>query len=602
LSRRADADLFAAMGSEPSRPQDNRPRVKEGNQPDGYGSITGRDDSDDAKAGEQEPPLVADEVSSLMSTPKTSHVHIAQHQQLAAEHRQAALKQHLQNMKRFGRQYSADGDNSRRVRRSSSDDDDDESLVSFAADNNSSFRRHRQRNKEGRLSRIRSSFLSSRESIRESLRVVVDQTFVLPGKPCDVRENEGTATMANEIFNLVKNLVGAGALGLPSGVAAFGNHPAALIPATAVILIMGAIFAYYFAMMGRICRITGTASYSEAWAEVMGEDGVGLVALFVTLMASLGNLAYSMILADTCQSLLATAGIEWTRTQCLWLVTIVALWPLCNVKKLSVLAPFSFLGMAGILFTIGSMMWRYFDGSYATGGRYVDDLSEAMAPSFGHLGASGALSANVFIIVCMAYQAFFAHYNAPRYYVELQNNTTQRFGTVVASSFAISGILYILMTTFGFLTFGQSSSGMILNNYSVNDELVTLCRICIAISLCFTYPLPFIGSRDGILALLDVPLEKQTSNNLNMLTMLLLAIITFLAMHFKDLGTVNAVGGALFGTAVVFVFPSLMFRDAMNSLGFHATTKQLKESHSVLWLMWIGVAFGVLGVATAIVR
>ena len=558
------------MGSTPSSPKnDHDPLVDEDGEPDGYGSITaapvGPHGTAQGVAGEeqQQPPPAADEVSSQMSTPKISHLHLIKQHQAAADHRQAVLKQQLQKAKQLGRHHSADGDGGSRRRRSSSrrkpntyeedgSDDDDESLVSFADDDNDSFRRYRRHTHEGRLSRIRSSFLSSRESIRESLRSVVDETFVLPGKPCDVRENEGTATMTNEIFNLVKNLVGAGALGLPSGVAAFGNHPAALIPAMAIITVMGAIFAYYFAMMGRICRITGTASYSEAWAEVMGEDGVALVALFVTLMASLGNLAYSMILADTSKSLLATAGIEWTRTQCLWLVTVVALWPLCNVKKLSVLAPFSFLGMAGILFTIGSMMWRYFDGSYADGGCYVNDLPEEMAPSFGSLGASGAFSTNVFIIVCMAYQAFFAHYNAPRYYIELKDNTMQRFGTVVASSFAISGLLYIIMASFGFLTFGKNAAGMILNNYSVNDELATVCRICIVVSLVFTYPLPFIGTRDGILALLDVPLEKQTSNNLNMLTVLLLAIITMLAMHFKDLGAVNAVGGALFGTAVVF--------------------------------------------------
>lgn len=597
------------MGSVPSiTKNDQDPLVDEKDDgPSGYGSL-----DDNAQATEEQQPPPAAEVSSQMSTPKISHLHLMKQQQAAAEHRQAILKQQLQKAKQLGRHRSADDDGGDWRRRLSSqrkpntyedesDDNDDESLVSFADDDNDSFRRYRRHSHEGRLSRIRSSFLSSRESIRESLRSVVDQTFVLPGKPCDVRENEGTATMANEIFNLVKNLVGAGALGLPSGVAAFGNHPAALIPAMAVIMIMGAIFAYYFTMMGRICRITGTASYSEAWAEVMGEEGVGLVALFVTLMASLGNLAYSMILADTTKSLLAAAGIEWTRTQCLWFVTIVALWPLCNVKKLSVLAPFSFLGMAGILFTIGSMMWRYFDGSYANGGRYVDDLSDEMTPSFGSVGATGAFSANVFIIICMAYQAFFAHYNAPRYYVELKDNTMQRFGTVVVSSFAISGMLYIIMTSFGFLTFGQNSLGMILNNYSVNDELATVCRVCIAVSLVFTYPLPFIGTRDGILALLDVPLEKQTSNNLNMLTILLLATITLLAMHFTDLGTVNAVGGALFGTAVVFVFPSLMFRDSMHSLGFHATTKQLRETHYVMWLMWIGIAFGVLGVVTAVV-
>mmetsp|Transcript_31277 Transcript_31277/g.67716 ORF Transcript_31277/g.67716 Transcript_31277/m.67716 type:complete len:153 (+) Transcript_31277:3-461(+) len=142
----------------------------------------------------------------------------------------------------------------------------------------------RDRLHSGRLSRIRSSFMSSRSSIRASIRVAVDRTFTLPGEPCDIRENEGTATMTNEIFNLVKNLVGAGALGLPSGVAAFGNAPSALIPAAFIIITMGAIFAYYFVLMGRICRITNTASYREAWVDIMGDEGSGIVALFVTLM------------------------------------------------------------------------------------------------------------------------------------------------------------------------------------------------------------------------------------------------------------------------------------------------------------------------------
>jgi len=307
-----------------------------------------------------------------------------------------------------------------------------------------------------------------------------------------------------------------------------------------------------------------------------------------------------MILADTTKALLKTAGIEWTRTNCLLLITIVALWPLCNVKKLTVLAPFSLLGSFGILFTVGCMGWRYFDGSYAPGGRYVNNLSEDMKPSFGAVGAAGALSADVFILVCMTFQAYFAHYNAPRYYVELKRNTITRFGGVVASSFGISALLYVLLAVFGFLTFGENSDGFILNNYSTSDDLATICRVCIAVALVFTYPLPFIGMRDGILDLLEVPIQKQTSQNLNVLTVVILTVITLLAMNFTDLGIVNAVGGALFGTAVVFIFPALMFRDAMHGLGFHATTKQLQESRFSVWLMWFGITIGALGVFIAL--
>ena len=51
----------------------------------------------------------------------------------------------------------------------------------------------------------------------------------------------GTATMSNEIFNLVKSIVGAGVLSLPAGIAAFGDAPSAAIPATILITVIGAI-------------------------------------------------------------------------------------------------------------------------------------------------------------------------------------------------------------------------------------------------------------------------------------------------------------------------------------------------------------------------
>mmetsp|Transcript_42185 Transcript_42185/g.127982 ORF Transcript_42185/g.127982 Transcript_42185/m.127982 type:complete len:123 (-) Transcript_42185:985-1353(-) len=59
---------------------------------------------------------------------------------------------------------------------------------------------------------------SLQDSINSSIRSLVEETFRLPGKPCSVLEAGGVASVPNEIFNLVKNLVGAGALGLPSGV------------------------------------------------------------------------------------------------------------------------------------------------------------------------------------------------------------------------------------------------------------------------------------------------------------------------------------------------------------------------------------------------
>lgn len=145
----------------------------------------------------------------------------------------------------------------------------------------------------------------------------------------------------------------------------------------------------------------------------------------------------------------------------------------------------------------------------------------------------------------------------------LRNHSIPRFQKVVTYAFGASSLIYLIITSFGFLTFGANCNGLILNNYSTRDVLATFCRIGIAVAIICTYPICFLGYRDGIIDLLELPAEKQTSANLNVITVVLLAIVTVIAMSVKDLGLVNAVGGGTLATAVVFVFPTLMYRKAI---------------------------------------
>lgn len=126
--------------------------------------------------------------------------------------------------------------------------------------------------------------------LTETAHKIVDSSFRFGGRISSVRDYGGTASIPNEIFNMIKNLVGAGALGLPSGVAAFANAPSALIPATFALIVMGIVFAYFFLLMGRLCRLTRAASYREVWEITMGDQWAAIVPLAIVLMASLGNL------------------------------------------------------------------------------------------------------------------------------------------------------------------------------------------------------------------------------------------------------------------------------------------------------------------------
>jgi amino acid permease len=186
-------------------------------------------------------------------------------------------------------------------------------------------------------------------------------------------------------------------------------------------------------------------------------------AVTVTFKTSFAVLSYSMILADTVRGLLIGAGYGGvSRTAALLGITTTTLLPLCMVKNLSGLAPFSLVGVSGMFYTAFAMAARYLGGSYAIakpiatvatkgkkvatiaagGGKYVADVSANLRPTFGNVGASGALSPNVFILVCLLSTAYMAHFNAPKFYVELKNNTLRRYNAVVASSFSGSASCY----------------------------------------------------------------------------------------------------------------------------------------------------------------
>ena len=152
----------------------------------------------------------------------------------------------------------------------------------------------------------------------------------------------------------------------------------------------------------------------------------------------------------------------------------------------------------------------------------------------------------------------------------------------------------------GFLTFGSAASGLILNNYSTKDTLMGLSRVAVAVSLVFSYPLAFVGARDGILNLLQM--TNTTTKTQNMLTVALLSAVTGAALIIPDVSFVLAFFGATFGNALIYVFPALMFRRAIQQKNQKndATKGQKREVKLAMGSATVGVGMGILGAAQAL--
>ena len=91
------------------------------------------------------------------------------------------------------------------------------------------------------------------------------------------------------------------------------------------------------------------------------------------------------------------------------------------------------------------------------------------------------------------------------------------------------------------------------------DSLALLARLGISASIIFSFPLNFVGLREGVLDLLNLKARAQEESVHRASTVILLAAVATVSLFLKDLGLVVAFGGAILGSALVYIFPALMF-------------------------------------------
>jgi Transmembrane amino acid transporter protein len=227
----------------------------------------------------------------------------------------------------------------------------------------------------------------------------------------------GTATIPLEVFNLVKAIVGAGVLALPAGIAAgIGNAPSALLPALLLLTFIGTISASGFYMIGNVCAKTRATSYRQAWSRSVGAQSSWIPALACLLVTFCSVSTYSMILAETIPAILQSSlfSVSVSRTTALLSVTTFILLPLCLFKSLRSLAPFSLLGIVGMLYTSTVMVVRWLSKSYATPTSPLRmQVPTHLVPRFGDHGWKAAFTSNsnIAILISMLSTAFMSHYH-----------------------------------------------------------------------------------------------------------------------------------------------------------------------------------------------
>ena len=307
---------------------------------------------------------------------------------------------------------------------------------------------------------------------------------------------------------------------------------------------------------------------------------------------------YQGIIGDMLMSLLGLTGLVpaslLTRMNCIVGATASVMLPLSLPSDLSFLSFTSLLGAVAVLYTSVFVGLRAVDGSYAVGGALA--AAAPVAPAF--LNApTWACSAKAFVLVSNLGLSFVAHYNAPRYFNELEENTEARWGALVRSSFGILSIVYAFTMLCGHATFGDSSKSNILLNYAENDVLAIGARVASAVSILFGFPLCSCGMIDS---LQSVARSKGLgavggSSARPVVAALLIAATMVLSIIFVDIGLVVGIAGALIGSFLVYIAPPVISLLAQKGLP-PAEKFGKAEMYVVHLLPILGVALAALGV------
>ena len=203
------------------------------------------------------------------------------------------------------------------------------------------------------------------------------------------------------------------------------------------------------------------------------------------------------------------------------------------------------------------------------------------------------------MLVSMISTAYVCHYNAPKFFSDLKEKNLQNFAAITRTSFLFAFVMYVMMMSFGFLTFGGNTTGFILNNYANADTLATIARIAIGFGIICTYPLTFSALRDTLYDFFQFTSDQRQHFHIPF-TMTLLVTITGLSLFIKNVGKVVSISGALIGSLLIYIVPMLMNIQLIRSIQFYVpemknSWRYSLEKNGNYLLMVMGVIMGVLG-------
>ncbi|MCJ1313439.1 hypothetical protein MMC25_007117 [Agyrium rufum] len=354
--------------------------------------------------------------------------------------------------------------------------------------------------------------------------------------------------MSSAFMNMANSIIGAGIIGQP-----YAFRQAGLL--TGVLLLVGLTFTVDWTIRLIVInsKLSGANSFQATVQHCFGKRGLIAISVAQWAFAFGGMLAFCIIIGDSIPHVLLAIWPSLPKIPVLSLLadrrTIIVIFvlgisfPLSlyrDIAKLAKASTFALISMFVILMTVV--------------------IQGARIPSEDRGSAKGLLLINggVFQAIGVISFAFVCHHNSLLIYGSLKKPTIDRFSTVTHFSAFVSMVACLIMALAGFLTFGDKTVGNVLNNFSSDNVMVNIARLCFGLNMLTTLPLEAFVCRE-VMENYWYPNEEWNRNRHLLFTTALVLSAVLLSLLTCDLGAVFELIGATSACALAYILPPLCY-------------------------------------------
>lgn len=294
----------------------------------------------------------------------------------------------------------------------------------------------------------------------------------------------GRATIRSGSINLLNTIIGAGILAMPYGLKANGL-------ALGLVLIVWSSLTSSFGLylQNKVAKYTnqrGSVSYFSLAQLTYPQLSVVFDSAILIKCFGVG-VSYLVVIGDLMPKIMESLGVDADSLlmhRNFWITVFMAglVVPLSYLKKLDSLRYTSIVALASIIYLICLVIDHYFVTDYEVHPRgkvnwFVADSWKTSVAAF-----------PVFVFAYTCHQNMFAIINELKP-SDTEGSQTRQSNHIIRNAISVACILYIVVGTFGYLTFGNDVNSNIITMYPKDSTSSLIGRLCIVIMVAFSYPL-----------------------------------------------------------------------------------------------------------------